>query len=447
MLRSTQNLIVNGGFSRALNMQACGWQVVGGAANLRPVRAFDAAGLPHASQALELPGACLIRQPLMLPALETERWVLRITARAPAGSGQIRLAMCAAEDRQHATTFGLSAQWQRCRMEATLAPASACVVEIGVDPGQPPVEITDVRLVGLRQTAPGFSIRFETKGRMLLPSTRLRALMIEDYLNLLGWPTSVNGGTGGDLLVCQKVTRFARLLAARLGGARVIYDLDDNELAGDRLRAARVRLFARLVDGVTTGGDFLNARLSRPGAPAYLLDNPVDLLDPDLRHDTQVWRGRIVWFGMPENAWMIDALDLPDRVVKITRGGDVDYDLRTIDQQLISHDLALLPLTLTEHTQAKNANRMVKCVGLGLPFLASDTPEHRRALARLGMGDHVLVRAGEAWADRIADVRRDYADWKAEVAAARPAAFAAYGIEAIVDGWLDYCERVRRRAG
>lgn len=324
-------------------------------------------------------------------------------------------------------------------------PGTACVVEIAGDPGQPPVDVTDVRLVGLRQHGPTFSVRFETKGRMLLPSTRLRALMIEDYLNLLGWPTTVNSGESYDLLVCQKVTRFAGLLAARLAGARVIYDLDDNELAGNRLRAARVSLFARLVDGVTTGGDFLNARLSRPGAPAYLLDNPVDLLDPDLSHETHEWRGRIVWFGMPENAWMIDALNLPERVVKITRGGDVDYDLRTIDQELIGHDLALLPLTLTEHTQAKNANRMVKCVGLGLPFLASDTPEHRRALARLDMGDRVLVRAGEIWADRIADVRRDYAGYKAEVAAARPAAFAAYGIEPIVDGWLSYCEAVRGR--
>ena len=99
-----------------------------------------------------------------------------------------------------------------------------------------------------------------------------------------------------------------------------------------------------------------------------------------------------------------------------TRGGTVEYALKNIDEQLVVSDLALLPVSLNEETRAKNANRLVKCVGLGLPFLASDTEEHRRALSMLRLPDDCLVAAEQDWAARIDEVRRNYAALPADAA-------------------------------
>lgn len=450
MLRSTPDLVRNGGFAKAFGDGAGDWEadpVHGWPDRLAPPP-FDDAGLPHASFAARLSaqGCPALRQPVTVPGPPVRRFALRVTARATGEGGVCRLSAVSprpegSDHLLHQAEFVLTERWQRCRTVFEWTADGPCVIEIRAI-GAAAIDVTDVRLVGLLDADAPHAVRFDTRGTMLLPSTRLRALMIEDYLHLLGWRTSINAGSNYDLLVCQKTTRFAGLLAARLRGRRVVYDLDDNEFAESLLTRARIEVFARLVDAVTAGSDVLRRRLSRAAGSVHLLENPVDVLDHSVVHGNLDWRGRLVWFGMPENAWMLAAAGITQPVVRITRGGDVPYDLRTIDQQLVLHDLALLPLALNDHTQAKNANRLVKCVGLGLPFLASDTPEHRRALEKLGLTDQVLVRPGQDWTERIAEVADDYAAFKARIVAARPVAFAAYGIEAVAAQWLAFCEGV-----
>jgi hypothetical protein len=176
----------------------------------------------------------------------------------------------------------------------------------------------------------------------------------------------------------------------------------------------------------------------------FLLDNPVDVLDRDVVHRRDRWQGRLVWFGMPENAWMLKRLNLDRPVTTITRGGVVEYDLKTIDGHLVTFDLALLPVVLNDETRAKNANRLVKCVGLGLPFLASDTLEHRRALERLQMPDDFLVASEREWPARIEDVARRYPYYKRAIDEARPRAFETYGVERIAHDWMRFCAALLR---
>jgi hypothetical protein len=219
----------------------------------------------------------------------------------------------------------------------------------------------------------------------------------------------------------------------------VVFDLDDADLLASPCRAWGVRRFARAVDGTSVGSECLREMMTRCNLRPFLLENPVDVLDRDVVHRRDRWQGRLVWFGMPENVWMLKRLGLDRSVTTITRGGDIEYGLKTIDEHLVTFDLALLPVVLNEETLAKNANRLVKCVGLGLPFLASDTLEHRRALERLRLPDEFLVASEHDWPARIEDVARRYPHYKRAIDEARPRAFETYGVERIAHDWMQFC--------
>ena len=77
--------------------------------------------------------------------------------------------------------------------------------------------------------------------------------------------------------------------------------------------------------------------------------------------------------------------------------------METIDDELLKFDLVLIPVAISEWTLSKNANRLLKCIALGVPFLASKTPEHLRTLETAGLdANHFLVGPKESWEEKIA---------------------------------------------
>jgi hypothetical protein len=461
-MHSTPNLIVNGGFSRE---PAHGWIVAGAHGDAPAWRRMaipdlDQNGRPHSAYALSWessPGgeAIGLSQHVPVHDVPTRQFAVRVTAR---GSGALsEAALCVAvsdaaarSGRQPLGRFPLrmSSQWQRYRAQFEI-PASVAqpVIEIELrGPDRPgcSVAMTDVHLVGLLRPAHDVSIRFDTCDDIVRASSRLRAFLIEDYLHLLGCRTSLNGGHDFDLYVCQKIQPWLRFSIARLAGKAVVFDLDDNHLLVSAVRAFNVRWFGRAVDGVTVGSEFLRKVTDRWNRRTFLLEIPVDVLDREVVRGEEPWNDRLVWFGMPENLWMLDRLGLDRPVTTITRGGDIEYGVKTIDRTLVSFDLALLPVVLDDETLAKNANRLVKCAALGLPFLATDTPEHRRALAALQLPDDFLVRSPDAWRDRIGEVARQYPHYRQLVEAARLRAFDVYGVERIAAGWIGFCRMLAR---
>ena len=450
---SSQNLINNAGFASAGCEEIDGWEFVAGkpaeASSQRiAVPDFDSSGLPHSAYAMELtthgrPG-CL-RQAIAVRPQPSGRFALRLATRATKGSPHCRLVVtaCAPVHGEAVVAqldFSPLPGWARIRTEFEWPehiPDGVLRVQIyGPDQAGCAVAVTDVRLVELLERVKKFAVRFDTRGGMALASSRLRAFMLEDYLHLIGWSTCVNGGNSFAIRVCQKVSPWLKLLRARSAGKAVVYDLDDNELIESARQAWSIRWFARAVDGVTVGSEFLKEELAQWNPRTVVLDNPVDILDRHIVHVGDEWRNRLVWFGNPENLWMLERLALPQPVTTITRGGDIEYGVKTIDQSLVASDLALLPVALNKETLAKNANRLIKCVGLGLPFLASDTAEHRAALQRLAMPDMFLVSSDRDWPAKIEDVGRRYPHYKRKVEEARPRAFEVYGIERVARDWL-----------
>ena len=461
-VHSSQNLIVNGGFAIASAGGLVGWHLPAPAdhepAWQRAATAyFDHAGLPLSAHALQatVPGHARntgsIWQDLELQHGFFGCYVLRLATRSIKGEPTFRVKVVANPSSSNPivvadTRLAALSRWQRYRIPFTadhpLAQTTLRIVIVGPEEPGSAAQFTDFRLVSLRSEQKPFPIRFDTRGDLTLPSSRLRAWLLEDYLHLLGWPTSMNSGNSFALYVCQKVRPWSRRWRARWRRRPVVYDLDDNDLLFSTREAYGIRRFVRSVDGVTAGSEFLRRMLAAWNPRVALLENPVDVLDRDIVRGHDEWHGRVVWFGMPENLWVLRKLTLDRPVTTITRGGDIEYDLKTVDEQLVSFDLALLPVILNDETRAKNANRLVKCVGLGLPFLASDTPEHRRALERLQLSDIFIVTSAQEWSARIDDVARHFGYYKQLVQAARAMAFEIYGIERIAADWLAFCSEL-----
>ncbi|MFH1067130.1 MAG: hypothetical protein V1746_04450 [bacterium] len=451
------NLVRNGSFRHWNGEEAKHWQIVAARpsaveAKQASVLGFNSSGLPKASHAIQLTSLSndapvYLEQRVSLPQGARPFFVFRMAAKAVKRCDEVKV--CIEGVAKQCFRAPLTRDWRRFRFAFHLPEENFSGNELVIRIQIPSAKggsflCTDVQLANMEEAAPRMplSFRCDTFGDLAKASSRLRAWALEDYLNLLGYETCVNGGKKFDVYVCQKVLPWRKARWAKRMGKVVIYDLDDNDLA----RSARVKKdierFLRLADGATAGSPFLHDILSKFNASVFLLENPVDVLERDIFHESGSWRGKLVWFGGPENVWMLRQLKLNHQVTTITQGGDVEYELKTVDEHLTAFDLALLPVALNDETLAKNANRLVKCVGLGLPFLASDTQEHRRALERLRLPCDFLVTDEKDWEKRIEDVAWDYARYKNLVKNARDLAFEVHGVETVAREWLDFCKKL-----
>ncbi len=451
-LLSSRELARNAGFCRVEAGMPSGWRLPEGARRIA-VGEFDKAGLPLSSHAVELrPGGGVLAQTVRVTAERDGRFALRVAARGLDARAVFRLELAVGDKVVGCTLCDAGRDWDRFRVEGHLGAGFAGDLTLSVVGPAPESDgnllVTDVRLVEVFEAVEPFRIRFLTRGPFLLPSSRLRAFLVADYLDLVGWPVMVNRSGKVDLHVCQKVRPWGTWKRARLAGEAVVYDLDDNEALLSRRTALGIALFSRAVDGVCAGSDFLAGELDRYNDDVFVLENMVDVFDRDVVRGDRAFAGRLVWFGMPENEWMLDRVASGLEVTRITRGGDLEYDPKGIDRMLTDFDLALLPVEINEWTRAKNANRMVKCAGLGLPFLASDTEENRRAADLLGIGTACLVASERDWPARIAEIGAGYDEYRSMVMAARETAFDIYGKERIVADWVGWCRQAvaRRRA-
>jgi hypothetical protein len=294
------------------------------------------------------------------------------------------------------------------------------------------------------------AFRIQAVGGWERASSRLRAWRLAEFLARSGFEARVNGGWRFDILICQKTYPFALARLAQRAGRTILFDLDDPDFDRSPRWRTRIRKFTALAHGVTAGSDYLQAQLAPFHREIHVLENPVDVLDPRVRHTGERWRGKLVWFGASENLWMLNRLNLRHPVHTLTQGGDIPFALKTVDRELCGFDLALLPVFINEETRAKNANRLVKCAALGLPFLASDTPAHRKALQRIGLPADGLMPEGRDWDEAVEAVARDYTKWKAAAEAGRAAAWEAYGADRVFSDWLRFSlavwERTRAEA-
>lgn len=282
------------------------------------------------------------------------------------------------------------------------------------------------------------AINFDLFGNERTGSSRLRGYKLAAQLQRMGHRATIGKtSTPVDIKVFQKNRNFAQLAAAKKQGALAVFDFDDNYLlqdVGTKNDAIRMMNFA---DVVTVGSQLLYETAIRYHDRVYLFENPLDVRDETTRKANHEWQQRIGWFGNPCNLPALNALRLPFPVVTITENGDIPWRLETVDEELLKFDLILIPVAISDWGLSKNSNRMLKCVSLGIPFLASLTPEHVRTVEQLGLDPaHFLIAANESWETAVERLGDSYAERVKEILDARPRAQARYGIEDVTRRWL-----------
>ena len=279
-------------------------------------------------------------------------------------------------------------------------------------------------------------VNFDVFGDREIASSRLRGWMIADQLRATGHHATVNGPLNVEVQVFQKRRDSKRLQTAKANGARIVYDFDDNYLLDNVGSKDDILAFMNQADVVTVGSRDLFECASRYHDHVILFENPLDVLPNSGAKAEYSWSGHLGWFGAPENQGIVDALGLRERVKTVTADGDIPWSLDTIDRVLTQFDLVVIPVEINASTLAKNANRLLKCVALGVPVLASKTPEHERIIAEFGLPDWLLVKSDADWNMQIDEVRSRYAELPPKLVRARALAFERYGISPITEKWL-----------
>lgn len=279
-------------------------------------------------------------------------------------------------------------------------------------------------------------IRYEVFGGRTSASSRLRCWKFIDILQAEGHTVTVGGSeTNVDLLICQKTRPFKVVDAVRRANpqAVVVYDFDDNYLLPTQGVQAEVIAFFNVADVVTCGSEHL-ARMAREYHPnVYVLENPLDVDNAGLVRPARGALKRVGWFGAPENLSEIRKIDGGDEVTTLTRGGDIEYNQLTVDADLTDFDLLLFPVEATEWNLAKNANRMMKALGLGIPVLVSDTPEQTRIHGLAGLPKTCLMSNFTGWQERIGQISSTFAAVEAATLEARDILWAAYHPRAVLE--------------
>ena len=255
------------------------------------------------------------------------------------------------------------------------------------------------------------TFRFDTFGDDNTASSRLRAWKLAEFLAERGHHVLMNEGESCDVYVCQKVRPFASLRSFKDAGALTVYDFDDHFLLdgpdGHGLKD-EVVAFMNGADIVTVGSGHLLEAARSYHPHVFVLENPADISSAEISRSATEDLRRIGWFGTPAGLRDLRAIKTAETVVTVTRRGDIEFDRDTIDATLSGFDLVLIPVERNEWNLAKNANRMVKALVLGVPVLVTATPEHVEAAKLLGLDGRFLVAPEEDWDAKISALRENF---------------------------------------
>ncbi len=279
-------------------------------------------------------------------------------------------------------------------------------------------------------------------------SSRLRGWKLAEALEGAGHEATVNELHQADVYIFQKVRPFSLLTQIKNRENRILaFDFDDNYFLDDRGDSSEFISFINQMDVVMVGSEYLRVLAERFHPNVVLVDNPADVDSTDICKVPSGWNYKVGWFGAPENVSRLESVDYAGPVTTVTRGGDIEYDQDTIDQTLVDFDLLLFPQQIDQWSAAKNANRLVKAVALGIPVLASVTPEHERAAAKIGLPDKYLIREGESWSSKISAIRDDYERVSTEFLGLRERTLVAYDSKEIARQVFETVFTVGKRSG
>lgn len=237
-------------------------------------------------------------------------------------------------------------------------------------------------------------IAYYPAGTREFASSRLRVWKIVDALTALGHEVSVNGDPfKADTIVVQKRTDLYGIMQqARQKGIRVVYDIDDYipNMAVEFADVTTVDTAAKL--------ELYPNAVIIPDALDVEIDSPQKTEHKETL-ESVVWTGNTdnmyhvlyaarACYNLGINLTLITQLNHPrwtqsfEKFHGLNNISLIDWDLETVDQIMVQHDLAIFPFTFDdggwskEWVSSKSANRLLKAWALGLPAAGTPIPSY-----------------------------------------------------------------------
>ena len=168
----------------------------------------------------------------------------------------------------------------------------------------------------------------------------------------------------------------------------IIFDIDDLFL-DERLN------FVINSDFTITSCQYMKEQYLKYNDNIGVLDGTPDVIDEDMpigKYDLK--NPKIGWFGTSVNYKILKFKNIRN-VTTITKNGDIEWSLDTVDKNIQKFDLVVLPQLKNPQGLAKDNCRMLKTLYLGIPALISDIPEYVRLAEFLNYPKEFIVKDDE----------------------------------------------------
>lgn len=141
---------------------------------------------------------------------------------------------------------------------------------------------------------------------------------------------------------------------------------------------------------------------------------------------------RLVWEGLPSNLPQLRVLppDIRERVTVITAP---DWNEKTLAQEIIKHDVAVIPIDLTDpFVTGKPENKLLLLWRMGMPVIASATPAYSRAMAHAACSVFACETKSQ-WYRALQLMEREV--WRRDAGVAGKMVADQYGTEQMLQRW------------
>ena len=262
------------------------------------------------------------------------------------------------------------------------------------------------------------SISWLPAGDINTASTRLRCFSMHEKLKLLGHESTIGFDPSAGILLVQKLcdtSVLQKVYSFKKLGKPVVFDIDDFH-SGCWGTDFQIRSMIRTADLVITANQeqrdyvrriYPESESCRHGV--CFLPNPIDyqIHKPHRREHINGRRLRIGWFGNSVNLSSMDGLietlrstrhskvfliTNPDPLIreKWSWATVIPWSVEGFPSLVSSLDIIVLNHPDEEPRCFKSAHKMVISVCLGIPVVASDTPDYRRVAESSGVADYLF---------------------------------------------------------
>jgi len=265
-------------------------------------------------------------------------------------------------------------------------------------------------------------------------STRIRVCDIADELIKRGYNVSINENLKeADIIVFQKSIynclkkKFFRFMRS---DKFIVFDIDD-------LYTDKHLYLIFNSDFVITSCQYMKEQYLKYNNNIGVLGCTPDVIDEDMPlGQYNLSNPKIGWFGTLTNYEILKSKNI-NGVTAITKGGDIEWSLDTVDKNIQKFDLIVLPQLKNPAGLAKDNCRMLKTLYLGIPALVSDIPEYVRLAEFLDYPKDFIVKDNEDWNEKIEKIKSGEIKFDFDFVECRKKIKETYGREAIVNQWIN----------